>query len=49
MDDSFLSSSFQQLSGRHEEGSGAVPGEPHPHERPVLQALRQVSPPIDYN
>ena len=39
---------FQQLPGWHEEGSGAVSGEPHPHERSVLQALRQVSPPRDY-
>ena len=39
---------FQQLSRRHEEGSGAVPGQPHTHERSVLQALRQVSLPGDH-
>ena len=35
---------FQQLSRRHEQGSGTVPCEPDPHECSVLQALRQVSP-----
>ena len=42
--DFFSNFFFQQLSRRHEQGSGTVPCEPDPHECSVLQALRQVSP-----